>query len=407
MNKAKTLTGDSLLLTLGGFLAFCAERMITFTIGFLIIYETHSAALYSAYMLTSTFPTLIVPIIAGPFLDRYSKKYIICILNILFLGIYLFLAGIFAGKKNLSFAVLLLIFTILGIIKNLYEIVHETFFAVLLETESYQKGYAILNILDMLTYCMIPVSFILYSKIDMWGILCFSSVLLGIAFVMECGIKNKGIGQKDSVSVKQDYVIKTKEGLNLLFADKGLLSIQIFLFLDCLIVGARQVVELPYFINNFSQGEWFYVQIWFASILGRIVGNAMQYRITIPQERRFSTAFLIYISIYLLGGIYLFMPEKIMQGMCFMFGFLGAQAYNIRISSIQSYIEDEKKGRFQSISQFFENSGVVCGQVIVGIMAAGLSERTALSVLMGGALILVVMIIGRNADVKKIYNKSF
>ena len=96
-----------------------------------------------------------------------------------------------------------------------------------------------------------------------------------------------------------------------------------------------------------------------------------------------------------------------MQGMCFMFGFLGAQAYNIRISSIQSYIEDEKKGRFQSISQFFENSGVVCGQVIVGIMAAGLSERTALSVLMGGALILVVMIIGRNADVKKIYNKSF
>ena len=85
MNKAKTLTGDSLLLTLGGFLAFCAERMITFTIGFLIIYETHSAALYSAYMLTSTFPTLIVPIIAGPFLDRYSKKYIICILNILFL----------------------------------------------------------------------------------------------------------------------------------------------------------------------------------------------------------------------------------------------------------------------------------------------------------------------------------
>ena len=67
MNKAKTLTGDSLLLTLGGFLAFCAERMITFTIGFLIIYETHSTALYSAYMLTSTFPTLIVPIIAGPF----------------------------------------------------------------------------------------------------------------------------------------------------------------------------------------------------------------------------------------------------------------------------------------------------------------------------------------------------
>ena len=209
MNKAKTLTGDSLLLTLGGFLAFCAERMITFTIGFLIIYETHSAALYSAYMLTSTFPTLIVPIIAGPFLDRYSKKYIICILNILFLGIYLFLAGIFAGQKNLSFAVLLLIFTILGIIKNLYEIVHETFFAVLLETESYQKGYAILNILDMLTYCMIPVSFILYNKIDMWGILCFSSVLLGIAFVMECGIKNKGIGQKDSVSVKQDYVINS------------------------------------------------------------------------------------------------------------------------------------------------------------------------------------------------------
>ena len=70
MNKAKTLTGDSLLLTLGGFLAFCAERMITFTIGFLIIYETHSTALYTSknVILFHGFATVVPPVPRATFI---------------------------------------------------------------------------------------------------------------------------------------------------------------------------------------------------------------------------------------------------------------------------------------------------------------------------------------------------
>ena len=37
MNKEKLLTGDSFLLTAGGFLALCIQRMITFAIGFFLI----------------------------------------------------------------------------------------------------------------------------------------------------------------------------------------------------------------------------------------------------------------------------------------------------------------------------------------------------------------------------------
>ena len=67
-------------------------------------------------------------------------------------------------------------------------------------------------------------------------------------------------------------------------------------------------------------------------------------------------------------------------------------------------MEDEKKGRLQSISQFFESGGLVLGQALAGILVIRISERAALAVFMGAALVFVVMVMGRSAEVKKIYN---
>lgn len=404
MNKEKLLTGDSFLLMAGGFLALCIQRMITFAIGFFLILESQSTSLYSAYMLTGTLPALVVPVIAGPFLDRWSKRNVLCFLNALFLCIYLFLLVVWRQPGGPGFIFLLAVCAILGILKSLYELVHETFFAVLLEKESYQKGYAVFNTLEMITYCMMPLAVILYSRTGMAAILFLGSAVLVIALVMECLIKDKGVGRKDADGFVQDYAVKMKDGVKCLSADKGLLCIQLFLAVDCLAMGAKQVVELPYFMNHFADGGWLYIQIWLASMIGRMAGNGVQYGRKLAPEKRFSTAFSIYLCVYLLGGVYLFMSENIMWIMCFLSGFLSTRSYNIRISAVQSYVEDEKKGRLQSISQFFESGGLVLGQALAGILAIRISERAALAVFMGAALVFVVVVMGRSAEVKKIYN---
>lgn len=405
MSKTRVQSGDFARLSLAGEITLCTERMIRFAFGLALILRTHSTALYSVYLLTDTLPALIVPVAIGPFLDRYSKKRFICFLNLVLIGIYILMAFVSFRSEVMNYPVLLLFCLISGTVRCAYEAAQESFLPMMMEKEYYRKGYSILGILEIATYLTLPVSVILYYKIGI-GVICASGALLSaVAFVIAHRIKKIGITQDDVLDRKQSYTENMKDGMQYLLSEKGLLSIQMFLFIKCIAAGARQTAELPYFSKNFNQGEWVYMQMWLFAMIGRILGNVFQYKKGIVPSRKFSRAFSIYIVLSLLGGSYLFAQKNMMQGMCFLMGFLGAQSYNMRISAVQQYVGDEKRGRFQGISQFMETAGILIGQLLLGSMTMFFAERTVVAVLMGAALAAVVIVF-RRGEVRKIYNGS-
>ena len=111
--------------------------------------------------------------------------------------------------------------------------------------------------------------------------------------------------------------------------------------------------------------------------------------------------------ISLLGGIYLFMPLRIMMTMCFVIGFCGVISYNIRVSSTQSYVPNQKKGRFNGAFHFLETSGILLGELLAGVMVNWINDRIVLFIFMSITFLSVIVIMGKNKiKVAAIYNKT-
>ena len=113
----------------------------------------------------------------------------------------------------------------------------------------------------------------------------------------------------------------------------------------------------------------------------------------------------VYVSICVLEGSYLFTPVWCMMILCFLSGALGVTSYNIRLSSTQKYVPDEKKGRFNGAFNTLSTVGMLLGQGAAGWMSLRLGERTI--VVAANALCLaaaIVFIGGRRREVAEIYN---
>ena len=64
---------------------------------------------------------------------------------------------------------------------------------------------------------------------------------------------------------------------------------------------------------------------------------------------------------------------------CFLTGILGVTSYTIRISATQSYVPDEKKGRFNGAFNMLNTVGSFTGNLLAGALVAFLPVRGVLT----------------------------
>jgi MFS family permease len=96
-----------------------------------------------------------------------------------------------------------------------------------------------------------------------------------------------------------------------------------------------------------------------------------------------------------------------MMVMCFMVGIGGVTTYTIRISATQSYVPDEKKGRFNGAFNMMSMLGALLGEAIGGLASEVVGERTIIMAAMLIQAALAVIIIGGNKEaVSNIYNRK-
>ena len=166
------------------------------------------------------------------------------------------------------------------------------------------------------------------------------------------------------------------------------------------------VLVLPYFRKAFTDGEYWYMAVMAFSMIGRAIGGMIHYRVKIPARYRFYTALTVYIVISLCEGVYLFFSIPVMMALCFTIGIGGVTSYTIRISATQSYVPDEKKGRFNGAFNMLSTVGALLGELAAGTLTAFFPERMILlfSMLLC-ALAAVVFIGGNREHVSAIYNR--
>ena len=416
-SEEKTLstlwTRDFTIITLGSVVSMLGNAMSGFAMSLMVLDISKSTLYYSIYIAMYTLPQLLVPIVSGAILDRFSRKKCIYLLDFASAFLYALMAAVL-NTGWFSFPLFAVYCFVLGCIQSTYMVAYESFYPLLISEGNFQKAYSIASVLETVSSVMVPVSSFLYRHIGLSPLLGINAVCFFIAAVTETRIRTderylhtqRETKQTDAGSSRQ-VLNDIKEGFGYLAAEKGLLAVAVYFFFSALCGGVSSVLVLPWFKSTFENGENRYMLVWGMAVVGRAIGGMIHYRIKIPAQHRYAVALAVYIIISLLEGAYLFTPIPVMMALCFTIGIGGITSYTIRVSATQSYVPDELKGRFNGAFNMLSTAGALLGEAIAGALTLVLPERTVLlTVMLLCAFAAVVFIGGGKKHVAPIYNRN-
>ena len=404
----KLWTKDFTIITVGSFISMAGNALASFAMSLFVLDYTESTLLYSLYIFLYTLPQIASPIISGTLMDRFSRRKTIYMLDFSIAALY-FLLGLTVHLGLFNFGVFAVGIFISGMINSAYLVAFESFFPLLISEGNYGKAYSIFSTLETTTTVMIPVATLVYNSLGMFPLMLIDSALFLTAAIFETQISpvdsdRTDLGEKYRI---RQYVDDTKEGVRYLLAEKGLLAITAYFMVSFLTNGASQVITLPWFKETFADGEYTYMSVWLVMSLGRVVGGILHYRLKFPVDKKFNIALFVYVTVSLIEGFYLYASSLwTMRIACLMLGILGVTSYNIRISSTQAYVPNERKGRFNGIFIMTNTIGSLLGELIAGVLSEVFPMRNVLAGFMLFSVVCAFIIIGGNAKhIKPIYNR--
>ena len=410
MEETKTLwTRNFTIITIGTVISMFGSALSNFAVGLLVLDYSQSTLLYALFMAASNLPRVVLPTLAGPYIDKFSRRKTIYTLDFLSTFIYMILA-IVMMKGWFNYGILILCSLTLGAISSIYDVAYESFYPLLITEGNYTKAYSIQSTLDSLTMIMVPVSAFLYNVFGIVPLFIFDMITFLIAAILETQIKieeNHVLKENEKFSLNI-YKKTFSEGMEYLKDEKGLMSIIKYFTVSTMAGGVFNVLMLPFFKSNFTNGEYIFTIVGGALFLGRIIGGSIHYKFKYPVHKKFAIALTVYTVLSVLDGALLFMPNiPIMCVMGFVGGLMGVTSYNIRISATQSYVPDNKKGRFNGMFQMCTTTGMLFGQFISGVLSEFMPERGIIVIFQTINLFAVFffMYLNRN-KVKLIYNRQ-
>lgn len=418
----KLWTRDFKIITIGSIISMLGNSVAGFAVGLLVLDYTQSTLLYALFIVTYNIPKIIVPLFAGPYLDRFSRKKVIYIMDFASSGIFFFMFLLLrVNWFNYPFFLLIVLF--IGTIDGIYTVAYESFYPNLVSEGNFSKAYSISSMIYPLASFMVPVASFVYNLSGSAApLFAFNSIVFFIAAVFETRIKHQEthLNQNADEGVKGkgfniiQYKTDFKEGLSYIFNEKGLLVITAYFAITMFAGGASHTLLLPFFKNNpdlFSHIPINVVTLFTIissfGVFGRLIGGAIHYKYKYPVDKKFTIALFVYISISFLEGAQLYLPITLMAVSFFLVGIMGVTSFNIRISATQSYVPDNKRGRFNGTFQMIVSAGNILGQLSAGVLGEFLPERPIIVFFMFLNVLAAIFIMYKKRNhVKKIYNRA-
>ena len=167
------------------------------------------------------------------------------------------------------------------------------------------------------------------------------------------------------------------------------------------------VLLYPFFENHPLLDVTMYALLISFATAGRLFGGLMHYVVKIPTHLRFKIAAIVYFSLNIISGILLFTNYYFMIALQFMMGLLSINSFNIRMSSVQSYVPSEKRGRVNGVFQIIVSLGMLSGRLLAGSLGEFFRfEYIVLGLNMFGLLAFYMIIWRNRQSIALIYNRK-
>jgi len=393
-------TYDFTVITVGSLISMVGGNLAGFAIGILVLDYTGSTFLYVLFNVCYQLPMLVSPILAGPYLDRMSRKKVIYRLDflssVIFLGTFLLLR---TGWFN--YPLMLLVCTAVGAINGVYRVAYDSFYPNLISKGNYRKAYSVSSMLWPLAMVMNPVAATIYEMTgSVTPVFAINCCCFFVAACFERTIRHRethmdDLPPKSETGPVAQFSQDLREGMTYIRGEKGLLCIAFFFMINNACWGAESL-HLPFFRNNahlFAHlpiaAVTLFTIVSNCGVVGRFVGGVFQYRTKLPANKKYQIAITIYTVVAVLAGTTLFMPVPLMMLSFFLQGILGITSFTIRTSATQAYVPDSIRARFNGVFQMMMSTGNMLGTLLSGALAEVYPER---AVLMGVNLISLMAI---------------
>ena len=176
-------TRDFTIITAGSAVSMFGNAMSGFAMSLMVLDYTESTLLYAVYLAVFTIPQIIVPIISGAVLDRFSRRRTIYSLDFLSSILYLIAAFILAGGW-FSFPVFALYVFLIGTIHSIYLVAYSSFYPLLITKGNYSKAYSVSSVLETMSAIMVPVATFVYKQVGISPLLAANALCFFLAGII-------------------------------------------------------------------------------------------------------------------------------------------------------------------------------------------------------------------------------
>lgn len=404
-------TRDFTIITLGSVVSMVGNSLSGFAMSLMVLDYTSSSLFYAIYIMVFTLPQLIVPVFSGAILDRFSRKKTIYTLDYISSILYL-TVGLLLFNGWFNYPLFALFVFILGSIQSIYQVAYQSFYPMLISEGNFSKAYSVASMLESVTVFIVPVSTLVYNVFGIGPLMLANALCFFIAATVETRIKTEEKYVTDQKATEEKNKIHqmlsdTKKGFEYLWQEKGLFFIALYFLFSSISGGASNVIYLPYMKANFAHGEYYYLLFGGFMMLGRVLTSSWHYRNKLPVNKKFLITFIVYTTLSLINGALLYLPLTIMFILGFIQGCMGVTSYTIRISATQSYVPDEKKGRFNGAFNMLSVLGCLIGEGIAGVLSELMDMRLVVVLVEVVVFASAVLIMGGGRkSVAPIYNRE-
>lgn len=404
-------TKNFTIITLGTVVSALGNAISSFSIGMIVLGYTASTFLFALFLVVYNLPKVVMPLVAGPYMDRFSRSRVIYTLDFISAALY-FIIYLLLRNGLFIYSLFLFMAFVIGIIDSTYQVAYDSLYPTLISEQNYSKAYSISSMIYPLTSVMVLVAAFLYDQYGVQGLtplFLFNAITFCVAAVFETQIRAPEAQMQHAAGnfSLRSYRKEFKEGLSYINGEKGLKVITAYFFINMFSFAASAVVVLPYFMANESLKMLWYTYVMGGGVIGRLIGGMLQYNFKYPARIRYGLSIAVYLLISLIEGTYLFFPALVMIGLNIISGILSVTSLNIRTAATQSYVPNAFRGRFNGTFLMICTLGTVLGQLLAGALADFFSSRIVLAAFMALNMlgVLFIMVPGRK-HIRPIFNRD-
>lgn len=354
----------------------------------ILVYElTGSKTALSSMWLLYLIPSLILQLISGPFIDKWSRKWIMIFSQWMRASVFLLPLAMLV-TSSIEVWHIYVVQIIVGLITPLYTPASQAITPTVVNKEQLQDANAYIDGMTRLMMFVAPVlGGIVIHFIGMKLTLFFVCVCLFISGGLLLFITEKRIKQE----LRKTWLEEFLHGFTYFFTKPIIVWLGIFLTFVQFGVGVTMVTNLPYIKDELSAGYAEYGYFMAGFPLGYVVGSILVGKVTYKSRRILMLGGLFiggltYISLGFNHSIIIAVIIEVIAGICISF-------FNVHNTTIcQQTVPSNMIGKVFSVRLFFIRSAMPLGVLLGGILSEMWGVRVPYFII--GSIICVTSLIG-------------